>query len=148
MLHFVIIISVAICANTSTQSHILSLIPNVDFLKKGLRIISPPHSVYDLSRKMFLILYSINWRKFIVWFSLFREVLGNMCVVNLWFLCYYVINFKIRLFLYINKNSKQNFQVSWEQNKLLRSSQGRKEKGAGGAQVPLPFPGAKTFFPH
>ena len=147
MLHFVTIISVSICTKTSTQSHILSLIPNFDFLKKGLRIISPPHFVYELSRKMFLILYSINWRKFMVWFSLLREVLGNMCIVNLCFLCYYVINFKIRLFLYMNKNSRQNCQVSWEQNKLLRSNQGRREnEGGRGSPVPLPFPGAKIFF--
>ena len=31
-----------------------------DLLKKGLRIVSPSHSVYDSSRKMFLKLYSIN----------------------------------------------------------------------------------------
>ena len=33
---------------------------NFDFLVKGLGIVSPAHFVYDFSRKMFLILYSIN----------------------------------------------------------------------------------------
>ena len=31
-----------------------------DFLEKGLGTVSPPHFMYDLSRKMFLVLHSIN----------------------------------------------------------------------------------------
>ena len=49
-----------------------------DFLKKGLGIVSSPHFVYDLSRKMFLKLYSINWPNFIAWLSLIPEILVNM----------------------------------------------------------------------
>ena len=33
---------------------------NFDFLKKSLGIVSPPHSVFGFSIKMFLKLYSIN----------------------------------------------------------------------------------------
>ena len=33
---------------------------NFDFLEKDLRIASLPHFVYDILRKMFLMLYSIN----------------------------------------------------------------------------------------
>ena len=33
---------------------------NLDFLEKGLGIVFPPHFVYDVSRKMFLMLYAIN----------------------------------------------------------------------------------------
>ena len=33
---------------------------NFDLLEKGLGTISPPHLVYDFSRKMFLMLYSIK----------------------------------------------------------------------------------------
>ena len=33
---------------------------NLDFSEKGLGIVSSPHFVYDFSRKMFLMLYSIN----------------------------------------------------------------------------------------
>ena len=33
---------------------------NFDFLEKGLGIVSPLHFVYDFSREMVLILYSIN----------------------------------------------------------------------------------------
>ena len=49
-------------------------------LEKGLGIVSPPHFVYDFSRKMFLMLHFINWPNFIVWFSLLLEILGNMCI--------------------------------------------------------------------
>ena len=33
---------------------------NLDFLDKGLGIVSPAHFVYALSTKIFLMLYSIN----------------------------------------------------------------------------------------
>ena len=39
---------------------------NIDFIEKGLGIVSLPHFVYDLSRKIFLMLYSINWPNFII----------------------------------------------------------------------------------
>ena len=51
---------------------------NFDFLDKGLGIASPSHFVSDCSRKMFLILYSINWPNFIVWLPLLLEILGNV----------------------------------------------------------------------
>ena len=34
---------------------------NCDFLEKDLGVDSPSHLVYDFSRKLFLMLYSINW---------------------------------------------------------------------------------------
>ena len=42
---------------------------NFNFSEKGLGLVSPPHFVYDFSRKMFLMLHSINWPSFIFWFS-------------------------------------------------------------------------------
>ena len=39
---------------------------NFDFLEKDPGKVSPPHFVYDFSRKMFLMLYSINRPNFIV----------------------------------------------------------------------------------
>ena len=33
---------------------------NFNFPEKGLELVSLPHLVYDFSRKMFLMLYSIN----------------------------------------------------------------------------------------
>ena len=46
-------------------------------------------------RKVFLLLYSINWPNFIVWFPLLREILRNMCNVTV---CD-VINFEINLYV-------------------------------------------------
>ena len=37
---------------------------NFDFLGKGLEIVSHPHFVYDFLRKMFLMLYCIDWLSF------------------------------------------------------------------------------------
>ena len=50
------------------------------FLEKGLGIVSPPHVVHDFSRKMFLMLHSINWPNFIIWLSLPFKILGNVCI--------------------------------------------------------------------
>ena len=52
-----------------------------DFLVRGLRIVFPPHFVYDFPTKMFLMLDSITDRSnFIVCLPLLLEVLGNMCM--------------------------------------------------------------------
>ena len=53
---------------------------NFDLLEKGLELVSPPHFVYDFSRKVFLLLCSINGPNFIVWLLLVLETLVNMCV--------------------------------------------------------------------
>ena len=51
-----------------------------DFLEKCLGIVSAPHFVYDFSRKMFFMLYSVNWPNSIVWWLLLLDILGNMCI--------------------------------------------------------------------
>ena len=56
---------------------------NFEFLEKGLGIVSPPHFVYDFSRKMFLMLYSINRPNFIVRLYFFRY--WSICVLQLFF---------------------------------------------------------------
>ena len=52
---------------------------NFDFLEKGLGIASIPYFAYGFSRKMFLLLHSINWPNIIVWWPLFLKILDNMC---------------------------------------------------------------------
>ena len=54
---------------------------NFYFLENGLGQVSPPHFVHNFSRKMFLMLHSINWANFIVWLSLPPEILGNTCFI-------------------------------------------------------------------
>ena len=51
---------------------------NFSFSEKGLGLVSQPHFLFDFSRKMFLMLHSINWPNFTVWLPLFLEILGNM----------------------------------------------------------------------
>ena len=53
---------------------------NFDYLDKRLGKVSPPHFAYGCPRKMFLMLYYINWPNFIAWFPLPLEILGNMCI--------------------------------------------------------------------
>ena len=53
---------------------------SLDFLEKGLQIVSPPHFVYGFSTKMFFMLYSIKPPNFIAWLPLVLEILGNMCM--------------------------------------------------------------------
>ena len=42
---------------------------NFDFSEKGLENVFPLHFVYDFSRKMFLMLYSIDWLYFLRYWS-------------------------------------------------------------------------------
>ena len=45
---------------------------NINFLEKVLGLVSPPHFMYDFSRKVFLMFFSINWQNFIPWFLLLQ----------------------------------------------------------------------------
>ena len=58
---------------------------NFNFSEKSLGLISPPHFVYDFSRKLFLMLHSINWPNFIFWLSLLLEILDNMCIAIIFY---------------------------------------------------------------
>ena len=53
---------------------------NSDCLEKGLGIVSPACFVYDVSRKMFPMLYSVNWLYFIVSLPLCLEILDKKYV--------------------------------------------------------------------
>ena len=59
---------------------------NFHFLEEGLGLVFPLHFVYNFSRKMFLMLYSINLPDLIVWLSLFLEILSYMCIASVCFL--------------------------------------------------------------
>ena len=89
---------------------------NFDILNKGLGIVSPPHFVYGFSTKMFLKLYSINWRNFIVWCPLLLEILGNMCIAMVCEPGCDVKNFKINMislikpFFYMTKKSRRKLK--------------------------------------
>ena len=84
-----------------------------DFLEKCLRIVSPQHFVYDYSKKMFLMLYSIHSIHSI---HLLLQIMGNMCIAIVSFPGFDVIKFEINLiflikpFFYLTKNSRQKFK--------------------------------------
>ena len=72
--------------------------------------------MYDFSRKMFLVLHSINWPNFIVWLPLPLEILDNMCITIVCYPGSDVIKFEINLiflikpFCYMTKNSRQKLK--------------------------------------
>ena len=80
------------------------------FFRKWSDIVSPQWMIFQ--KKLFLMLHSINWPNFIVWWSLLLEILGNMCIAIICFPGCDVINSKINLiflikpFLYMTKKSR------------------------------------------
>ena len=89
---------------------------NFKFLWKDLEIVSLLYFVCDFSRKIFLILHSMNWPDFIVWLPLLLEILGNMCIAIVCFSGCDVINFEIKLvclikpFFYMIKKLRKRFK--------------------------------------
>ena len=72
-----------------------------DFLDKGLGIVSPAHFVDDFSKKMFLMLYSINSPNFIAWLPLLLEVLDDMRITTVFYLSCDIMDFEINLIFLI-----------------------------------------------
>ena len=85
------------------------------FLWKGLGLVLPPHFLYDFLRKMFFLLYSINWPSLIACLPLLIEMLGNMCIAIICSLVcdatYFEINlsFLIKPFSYMTKKSRNRY---------------------------------------
>ena len=85
-------------------------------LEKGLRIVSLPQPVCDFSRKMFLMVHSINWPNFIAWLSLLLEMLVNVCIAIVCLPGCDVIDFEINLifltkpFSYMTKKSRHKLK--------------------------------------
>ena len=90
---------------------------NFRFSGKGQEIFSTLHFVYDFSRKMFFMLFSINWANIIVGLPLLLKILGNMLIAIVFFPDCDVINFEINLifliepFFYMDKKSRQNLNI-------------------------------------
>ena len=89
---------------------------NFNFSDKDLVLVSPPHFVYDFSRKMSLVLHSFNWPKLIFWLPLLLEILYNMRITIVCWPGCDVIKFEInRIFLirplwYMTKKSRQKLK--------------------------------------
>ena len=86
---------------------------NFDFLKKGLSTVYPSYFVYDCSRKLFLMLHSINWPHVIFWLHLLLEILHSMCNAIVCFPGCDVVNFENNLIFLIKEIPKsQNKNVN------------------------------------
>ena len=78
-----------------------------------LGVVSLSHFVYDFSRKIFLMLYSINWPNSL---PLLLEILVNMCIAIVYEPGCDIIDFEINLiflikpFSYMTKKSRQKFK--------------------------------------
>ena len=98
---------------------------NFNFWEKGLGKVSPPYFTFDFARKMFLMLYSINWPNLIVWFPLLFEILGNIGTAIVCLPVCDVINFEIILiflikqFFYMNKKSRQTANCTFNPDMSL-----------------------------
>ena len=98
---------------------------NFNFWEKGLGKVSPPYFMFDFARKMFLMLYSINWPNLIVWFPLLFEILGNIGTAIVCLPVCDVINFEIILiflikqFFYMNKKPTQTANCTFNPDMSL-----------------------------
>ena len=94
--------------------------------KRGLGLVFLYHTLHDIWRKVFLLLYSINWPNFIVWFHLLCDILGNMCIAIVCWPGCDVISFEInqsfliRLFFLYDQNIKTKIYMSQEEKELLK----------------------------
>ena len=78
-------------------------------------------------RKIFLMIYSINWRNFIVWLSLLLEILDNVCIAILCFQGFDAINFEIDL-IFLIKSFFYLSKKSWRASKYLENKKAFKVK--------------------
>ena len=83
-----------------------------DILEKNMGLVLPPHFVYDFSRNMFPVSFSINWPTFIVWLPLLLNILGNMCIAFVRFPGCDIIHFEINLtFLLTPKSQHKSIDI-------------------------------------
>ena len=95
---------------------------NFGFLGERLGKVSPPHFVYDFSRKLFFLSYPINRPNFIVWLPLPHEILVNICIAVVCFPGCDIINLEINL-IFLTKKSSQK----WKYLKNEKSFQGEQK---------------------
>ena len=101
----------------------------LDFIDKALRHFVynfPSHFVYNYSKKMFLVLYLINWTNLILWLSVRLKIFGNMYIVIICFSVCDVINFEINIgfvikpFYYMTKKFRTKTWMSLAQKEFFR----------------------------
>ena len=104
------------------------LSPHIKFSRKikiSLELVFLPYFPHNFWRKIFLLLYSIHWPNFIVWFPLLCEILDNMCIAIFCKPRCDIMNFEVNLIFLIKLFFLHNWKVrkteiSWEWKELLR----------------------------
>ena len=94
--------------------------------KRGLELVSLPHFSHNFWRKIFLLLYYINWPNFVARLPLLCVIFDNMCIAVVCKPGCEVMNFEVKLiflikpyFLYDQKVVTK-VSISWERKGLLR----------------------------
>ena len=96
--------SLGLSKYSETKLHTTCFYLILSFCKKQnkcLELVPLPHFLHDFLRKIFILLYSINWPNFIAWLSLLREILGYMFIIIVCYPGCDVTNFKINLMFLI-----------------------------------------------
>ena len=95
-------------------------------IKRVVELVSLPHFLHNFWRKIFPLLYSINWPNLVVWLSLLCKILGNMRITIVCKPGCHVMNFEVSLidlikpFFLHDQNVLKKSQISWERKELLR----------------------------
>ena len=93
---------------------------NFNFLENCLAIVFPPHFVYAFSRKMLLMLFSLNLPNFFVCLSSVLEIMGNMCIAIVSFHGCDVITSEINLIILIKQKMQDKTLNILRTKKLWR----------------------------
>ena len=113
--------AIKILSNEAVDKLLLPHIKLFSKAKRGLELVSLPHLLHDFWRKIFFLLYSINWPSFTVWLPLLPEILCNICtaiVVNQ--VDCDVINFEINLIFLIKSGFFYDQKVKTKNSNILR----------------------------
>ena len=95
-------------------------------LKRGLELVFLPQFLLNFWRKIFVLLYFINWPNFIVWLLLLCEIFDNMCLAIVCKPSCDAMNFEVNLILLIksfflhDQNVVTKTKISSERKELLR----------------------------
>ena len=131
---------------TRIVAYFMQWLLNFDLLEKGLEQVSPPNSVHDFLKKVFFMLYSINWQNFIVWLSNYNCLCPNCDVIH----SDISLIFIIKPFCNMTKESKQKFKCFeneksfWGEIKI-NSHNFKRLSVAKSYYRPDSFPLSKTF---
>ena len=98
-----------VCPSQGLSKYIETMVRTTGFFsgksfsksKKNLELVALSDFLHDFSRKIFLSLHPVNWPNAIVWLSLVREILGNICTIIVFSPVCDVINVEISLIFQI-----------------------------------------------